>query len=127
MQNNNPPLKKILIVSEDELLRSLISTCLSGLQNPIIESSNAKEALQLISQAPRIFEILITDNQMSVLTGIELIMLLREIDHTFQKIILTSSDIEDNPDISALIKIESKVKLLEKPFSPKQLLEKVLS
>lgn len=126
MQENTPPLGKILIVSEDELFRDLISICLTGLKKPVVETPDAQKAFDLITQYPRVFEILITDNQMTVLTGIELITLLKEIDHTFKKIILTSADIEGNQEVATLIKIEPKVKLLKKPFTAREILETVL-
>lgn len=67
---------RVLMVDDEPLLRSLLSRALAHADFEVVEAASGPAALQLLRAAP--FDLVISDVQMPLMTGIEL---LRELRH----------------------------------------------
>ena len=112
---------EILLVSSDEMLRETIRMCLKKIGLDTITTYNAEEALELLKHFPYSFRVLITDNQMDKMSGIELIQEIKKQGHQFEKFIITSSMVGLDQEIERLRKTEKRVTPLLKPFRPEEL------
>jgi CheY-like chemotaxis protein len=65
-------LSTILIVDDDPMHRMLVRVILEGQGHAIVEASNGEEALDIIGPVP-VLDVVITDLDMPLLTGIGLI------------------------------------------------------
>ncbi|NOX19511.1 MAG: sigma-54-dependent Fis family transcriptional regulator [Chlorobi bacterium] len=79
---------KILLADDDATIRSGIETFLKSQNHKIVPVSNGKEALELTEKEK--FDLIISDVQMPLLDGIELLKTLREKDGTIPVIIITA-------------------------------------
>lgn len=69
---------KILLVDDDQQIRSLIKLTLERSDNEVVEACEGNEAVEVFRREP--FDLVITDIVMPGKEGIELIMDLKEID-----------------------------------------------
>lgn len=113
--------ERILIVDDEETLSELLGDMLKvyGYQCTCFSSSN--NALAEFSQSPEKFDLIISDQTMPELTGLEMIKKMREIRADIPAIIATgySDSLDDS------IAKENNVELLSKPLPQKILLEAV--
>ena len=114
-----PP--RILVVEDDADLREIYSAVLShaGYRVDIAEDGEAGwQALQSESYEPDGYDLLITDNNMPKMSGIELIRKLRS-ERMILPVILASGSVP--------IQVEwlHQEPVLRKPFSPEELMQKV--
>ena len=115
--------KKILAVDDEGHILHVVSMKLRNAGYEVITAMDGEEALQLcLSEHP---DLVVTDFQMPVMTGLELCMRVREEGNTQMPIImLTARGFDLEPDEMVRAGISS---VLAKPFSPRELLAKVES
>ncbi len=123
--NTQPTQVEILLVSSDEMLRETIRMCLKTINLDTITTNNAEEALELLKHFPYNFRVLITDNQMDNMNGIELIKEINKRGHYFEKFIITSSMVGLDQEIEKLRETDKRVTPLLKPFHPDELFDLV--
>ncbi|MBW8041094.1 MAG: response regulator [Planctomycetes bacterium] len=114
--------KKVLIVDDEIHIVHVVAIKLRNNDYDVISAENGAEAFELAcSQKP---DIIVTDFQMPVMTGLELVEKIRQYDQTkdIPVIMLTARNfaIEDQQKEDLQIS-----QCLSKPFSPKELLESV--
>lgn len=92
----------ILLVDDDEMLLDMTWETLEGLGYTVIPRSNGKTALQAFADNPQRFDLIITDQSMPQMTGLELAKQVRELGKGTPIIIcsglstgITSKDITD--------------------------------
>jgi len=114
--------KKILIVDDEAHILHVVSMKLQNAGFEVLTAMDGEEARELcISDQP---DLLITDYQMPVMTGLELCKQLRSIPQTksIPAIMLTARGFALEPAEMYLAGIKT---VLAKPFSPREILEKV--
>jgi CheY-like chemotaxis protein len=114
--------KKVLIVDDEIHIVHVVAIKLRNNDYEVITADNGAEAFKLAcSENP---DIIVTDFQMPVMTGLELIEKIRQCDQTkdIPVIMLTARSfaIEDQQKEDLQIS-----QCLSKPFSPKELLENI--
>jgi two-component system alkaline phosphatase synthesis response regulator PhoP len=114
--------KKIVLADDEAHIVHVVSMKLRNAGYEVITAMDGEEALELcFSQKP---DLLITDNQMPYMTGMELCKQLRQRDANWKipAIMLTARgyDLDSQEVAEAGI-----VAVLAKPFSPREILEKV--
>jgi response regulator RpfG family c-di-GMP phosphodiesterase len=113
----------IIIVDDEECnLKSLVSL-LSDYYN-IITAQDGQEALDCIQKMehPEKIALIISDQRMPRLTGIQLFEKLKDIIPNVIRIILTGYDKDVNCDVARKNQI---YKIISKPFDPEDLIKKV--
>lgn len=112
--------KKILLVEDDESLRSTLSLCLDSEDFVVAEAQNGKEALDLMNSEN--FDLVITDIQMPIMDGIELLSNVQSLHPETPVITMTgfSNLLEDKGTQKLGIK-----KLLIKPFTFEDMLDAI--
>lgn len=111
-----------IVVADDEAhIRHIVSTKLQNAGFEVLPAADGEEALELcLAERPAL---LITDYQMPVLTGLELVQRLRQDDRTrdLPVVLLTArgSDLEPSEADTGI------ALFMSKPFSPRELLERV--
>jgi CheY-like chemotaxis protein len=106
----------ILVVDDEEMIRSLVSLVLSSAGHQLLSAANGLEAIALFRSFPARINLVITDLTMPVLDGYELVRMIRH-DQPDARIICMSG-YTDRPYPEGTI-------YLAKPFSPGQLREVV--
>jgi DNA-binding response OmpR family regulator len=112
--------RDILYVEDDAALRNLFGELLfnSGYRVEVAEDGQAGwEALRL-----RSYDLLITDNEMPRLSGLELIKRLRSAGNTLPVVVASASFDADKVQCFDWLRVAA---ILKKPFVPEQLLETV--
>ena len=115
------PARRILVVEDDQHIRHIYASVLAraGYQVDTAEDGEAGwEALHSVGHDPDSYDLLITDNVMPKLSGVELIQKLRSARLTLP-VILASGTIPSNTDRLQLAAI------LTKPFPPHLLVQTV--
>ena len=113
--------ERILIVDDEESLSKLLGDMLNiyGYQCTCFSSSN--KALIEFSQSPEKFDLIISDQTMPELTGLEMIKKMREIRADIPAIIATGYSDSINDSIAK----ENNIELLSKPLPQEILLKTV--
>ncbi len=106
----------ILVVDDERAIRELISVILRSAGHQIITASNGIEGVALFRSSPERFDLILTDLQMPVMNGHQLIKLARETNAGAK--IICMSGYSDEP-------IPVGVEFLQKPFQPAVLLARV--
>jgi CheY-like chemotaxis protein len=116
--------RTILIADDEHHIRSVVAQKLRSAGYTVIEVRDGEEALEAALQA--VPDLVITDFQMPLLSGLELCASLkaREATRTTPAILLTARGHAVGPDELARTNIR---KIVDKPFSAKTLLELVQS
>jgi two-component system cell cycle sensor histidine kinase/response regulator CckA len=112
---------RILLVDDDEAVRSVIARILSRAGHDVTVAAHAEEALEAAGRIGTSLELLLTDVVMPGMGGVELSRELRQRDPSL-KVLLFSG--YPGRDLEAL-GTESGVEYLAKPVGPKELLERV--
>ena len=114
--------KTVLIVDDDEDIRTVIRMRLERLSYRIIEAGNGNEALQLIrSHLP---DVVLLDLQIPQVQGMQILETLR-MDTTFDSIKVIVITGEDQAAMDALQ--HGAFASLSKPFRPLELVEKIMA
>ncbi len=114
--------KKALIVDDEIHIIQVVAIKLKNNGFEVVTANNGQEALEAaLEHEP---DVIVTDYQMPVMNGLELIENLRKQEQTAQipVIMLTARDFAIEPEAIEQLKISA---CLSKPFSPRELLEKV--
>lgn len=112
----------ILLVEDEEMVRSLTRTTLTVAGYTVVEASNGVEALERLEQSPRPFDLLLTDVVMPRMDGRSLAQRVQTAYPRLKVLFMSGYTADDilNSYIS-----ERRVPLLRKPFTPDELRAKV--
>lgn len=115
--------KKILVVDDSESIRNILRLTLKFKGYEIEEAQNGQQAYELIQKNS--YDLLISDIDMPILTGIDLLFKIRgELKNEKLPIIICTAEKLSNPD--ELI-MKGANKWIAKPFTPTELLDAVSS
>ncbi len=106
----------ILVVDDEEMIRSLVSLVLSSAGHQLLTAANGLEGVSLFRSFPSRINLVITDLKMPVMDGYELVRMIRR-DQPDAKIICMSG-YSERPYPEGTV-------CLAKPFAPNQLREAV--
>jgi two-component system cell cycle sensor histidine kinase/response regulator CckA len=112
----------ILLVEDEEGVRSLIRTVLQSCGYKVLEASNGQEALEMARRHSAPIALLVTDVVMPEMTGAQTAEAILRV-HPGAKVLFLSGYTDD-----AVVRhgvLEEKVEFLQKPFSPQRLATKV--
>ncbi len=110
---------KVLVVDDEIHIVHVVAIKLRNNGYEVISAENGAEAFELACQDKP--DIIVTDYQMPVMTGLELVGKLRQCEQTrdIPVILLTARNFAISPEQQADLQISG---CLSKPFSPKELL-----
>jgi two-component system alkaline phosphatase synthesis response regulator PhoP len=114
--------KKVLIVDDEIHIVHVVAIKLRNNDYEVISAENGEEAFKLAcSEIP---DIIVTDYQMPVMTGLQLVEKIRQCDRTkdIPVIMLTARSFAIEERQKEQLQISQ---CLSKPFSPKELLENI--
>jgi two-component system alkaline phosphatase synthesis response regulator PhoP len=114
--------KKILVADDEAHILHVVSMKLTNAGFDVITAVDGEEALELSkSDKP---DLVITDYQMPIMTGVEFCKAMRTCEQTkdIPAIMLTARGFDIEPEEMASAGISA---VLAKPFSPREILEKV--
>ncbi len=114
----------ILLVEDDESVRSLLSTVLKNLGYSVLEAADGKQAVDLYSLEKDNIDLIVSDVIMPKMNGMELYRKLRDFDKPF-KILMMSGHTDQVLCLKELS--EGNVKLMNKPFPMQDFIETVRS
>lgn len=114
------PQMRNLLIAEDEplLLESLVEICTDLPEIRILQAKNGKESLEIIKSKP--VDAVLTDINMPIKTGIEVLFEIRQIGIEVPYVIL--SGYADKKNISQALSLGA-TDFLEKPFNHEELLK----
>lgn len=111
-------MRKLLVVDDDEMVRTCVTACLRAVGYEVIEAENGLDALEKYKSMGGEISLIIMDITMPKLDGIDAAKRIREINPS-SKVILMSGSSEKAPD-------EAKPDaFLIKPFRGKELYEAI--
>ena len=113
---------KILVVDDEAHILHIVSLKLRNAGYEVITAMDGEEALELcLAESP---DLVITDNQMPYLSGLELCRRLRQNDQTrsIPAMMLTARGFDIDPNEMTAVGLSA---VLAKPFSPRELLDRV--
>jgi len=109
-----------ILVCDDENLGRTVASVLAFMGHQVEVASDGREALDLIRAKPDFFNLLITDNRMPRLTGVELIEKLRASNFALKIIMMTGYATQIESEVKPLPRLDG---FLSKPFKATELLE----
>jgi CheY-like chemotaxis protein len=114
----------VLVVEDNEQLREMLSYFLERVGYNVWSASNGKEALEFLCSRENSIQVLITDCNMPIMDGIQLI---REIFYNrfSLKIVVLSGNPRNKALISDLADHNCEISFLGKPFNPQDLLSTI--
>lgn len=80
-------MKRVLVVDDDDLVRTTVSSLLQSLNFQVTETASGIDALRLLSETT--FNLIVTDLFMPETDGIELILKIRRISPTIPIVLIT--------------------------------------
>ena len=113
-------MKKILVVDDDEFVRSMLRTTLIDAGYEVLEASNGKEALEAFRESPACMVIL--DIVMPEMEGIETIHRLRQNDPGVKIIAISGGGSVDAVEYLRLAETFGATRTLYKPLDNRKLL-----
>lgn len=114
------PIMNILLIDDDENLLKLLARPLKKYGHFISEANNGSQGWELFQENPHRFDILVTDLNMPVLGGVELLKRLREKEYDIPVIVI--SGCEDIQSVIEVLRLGA-FDFLVKPFKATELLE----
>ncbi|MFT5471404.1 MAG: two-component system cell cycle sensor histidine kinase/response regulator CckA [Verrucomicrobiales bacterium] len=122
MPNGN---ETILVVEDEDLLRSLSTQILISLGYRVIEAADGRIAYELVKDYPRRIDLILSDVVLPKLKGPEMVSRARELRNDF-KVLYTSGYTENSfGDIFDASPEERAAEMLPKPFTPEELASQV--
>ena len=115
-------MKTILSVDDSPTMREMISFVLSTAGYQVIQAEDGAQGLKLAQTT--LFDLVITDQNMPQLTGIDLVKALREFDE-YKKVPILLLTTESSDKMKAQGRAAGATGWLVKPFDPDTLLEVV--
>jgi DNA-binding response OmpR family regulator len=115
--------RRILVVDDEIHIVHVVAIKLRNSGYEVLTSNNPKDALGMaLNEKP---DVLVVDNGMPGMTGLELVEKLRANEETKDIPVVMLSDMGDTfPDVGTIERLGISA-CLSKPFSPRELLEKV--
>jgi CheY-like chemotaxis protein len=104
---------KILTVDDDPAIAACLSFVLKSPRYQLTSARNGREALARLSAAEEPYDIIITDNQMPQLSGVELVQALREQNFAGKIMVLSGQLTPESRDAFTRMKVDA---ILDKPF-----------
>ena len=105
----------ILVVDDDEMVLQVCRGMLSQLQHTCVCVSNAVEAIELLTSSTELFDIIILDNLLPQLSGMDLFAILREWNISIPVILV--SGMTPRAEVTGLTEHSFRFQFLAKPFS----------
>lgn len=109
---------RILAVEDETAVAQLLALVLCGPACTVTTASDGVEALEKIAVAPRPFDVIITDHNMPLMTGLELVAQLRGRGFDGKIAVLSAHLNEDNVQAYEALHVDL---LLSKPFDIEEL------
>jgi CheY-like chemotaxis protein len=104
---------KILAVDDEPAIAACLSFIFRGPRYELTSARNGREALAQLSAAAAPYDVVITDNNMPQLSGVELVRALRERSFDGKIMVLAAHLTSENRDAFAEMKVDA---ILDKPF-----------
>lgn len=111
----------ILVVEDEQPVRNLVLQSLANRGYRVVAASSATQALKMLASESLDIDLLLTDANMPGMSGIELVRTLLA-ERPALPVIVMSGFTEDLPRLG---EAENRVSLLSKPFTPRQIRERV--
>lgn len=109
---------RILVVDDEEPVRGVLKSYLEKFDYRTLEATDGKEALRLLETEP--VDIVISDNQMPGMSGVELYRRIEERDPQLAGRFLLITGAKHAPEVVGFVR-DSKASFLEKPFQLKEI------
>jgi two-component system OmpR family response regulator len=104
---------KILTVDDEPAIAACLSFIFKSPRYQLTSARNGREALARLSTAEEPYDIIITDNQMPQLSGVELVRALRERDFAGKIMVLSGQLAPESRDAFTQMRVDA---ILDKPF-----------
>jgi len=114
----------IIVCEDDQLVRKIVSSVLELGGHRVENACDGQEAFEKIQANPGAFDLLVADNLMPRLSGLELVEKLRGLHFTLKTVMVTG--FATNLDVAEQERLQISGSI-KKPFKPKELLECVNS
>ena len=112
----------ILLADDETEIASLVASVLERSGHSVDAAEDGQAALDLLKQNPGGYDLVITDSNMPVVSGIQLIKHLRETNYPGKIILLSGYLTSESDDVYQALHID---RILEKPFSFNTLVQAV--
>ena len=109
-----PIMARILLIDDDNDLRTILSQALAHAGHTVIEAHNGKEGLDLFRIAQ--VDLVITDILMPEKAGFEVLVKLREKHRSMKVIAISGGGIHNASNCLVMAKLVGAARVLEKPF-----------
>jgi CheY-like chemotaxis protein len=113
---------RILIIEDDDLLRTVLTSALEFAGHSVVQARNGQEGIELFRTVPT--DLVLTDIVMPVKEGVETIMTLHDERKSLPIIAMSGGAANAKLYLSIAGRIGAK-RILSKPFTPQHLLEVV--
>lgn len=110
--------RTVLIVDDSKISRMILKKFLTIQQFAILEASNGKEALEILSENPHI-SMVITDYNMPIMDGFELVTAIRK-SYTMDEMAIIGISSQGNPMLSAKFLKSGANDFVTKPFAEEE-------
>jgi DNA-binding response OmpR family regulator len=114
---------RILIIDDDDPLRSMLAKTLTGVGHMVVEACDGKQGLRIFSQT--VVELVLTDIVMPEKDGLEVLMELRKLRPTVKIIAMSGGVRGSSADCLRLAQHLGAAKVLSKPFSIETLISAI--
>jgi CheY-like chemotaxis protein len=111
---------RILIIEDDDLLRTVLTSALEFAGHSVVQARNGQEGIELFRAVPT--DLVLTDIVMPVKEGVETIMILRDERKNLPIIAMSGGAANAKLYLNIAGRIGAK-RILSKPFTPQHLLE----
>ncbi len=124
--DRDKPLSRLLVVDDDPDNAKVLKLSLVNYGFLVDAFTNAKEALQKFKSNPHGYRLVLSDNWMPELSGIQLARNVKETDPNVKVLLLTGSERIDNEasDVSPSTNVDG---FVQKPIVIRKLTDKILS
>ena len=116
--------QKILVIDDEPFFLEVVRELLTGLEYAVTAEQSSQSALQRIHQDPTAFDLIITDQTMPEMTGVQLVSEIRHLNQQVPIILCTGFSEDINERTAQHYGIS---KFLQKPITRQQLAEAVHS
>ncbi|PWB67745.1 hypothetical protein C3F09_12910 [candidate division GN15 bacterium] len=113
---------RILVIDDEEMIRTLAVKILEKAGHAVMTAESGREGIELVERNPEMIDVAVIDNAMPGLTGLDTIREIRRLSQLLP-CILSSGNILELDNIPE--DIRRGTFLLQKPYRPQHLLEKV--
>ncbi|HRI83783.1 MAG TPA: response regulator [Opitutaceae bacterium] len=112
---NGPRQRRFLYVEDFPSMRELMEVVLAGDGHALTCAANGLEALELVVAEPHSFDFVITDHDMPVMNGVELVTALRSIGFRGRILVLSAALTPETEEAYAGLRVDC---VLAKPVPP---------